>query len=146
MGEPGQTEVEAGPQVETPEPALDGGVPAKTRAEIEAEVEADLELAFMDAPPPGPIDQKNDEALRNLFDQGEIDTLECRASRCRLELSFENASTAEERLQEAFLADGSSLNLAGTITSRREERDGSAIVRVHLYDDTKDVPQEPGHE
>ncbi|MFC1643350.1 hypothetical protein ACFL5O_11825 [Myxococcota bacterium] len=128
------------------EPEAEPKADARPRR-TETDIEADLESAFQAAGPGGTTEAVIDRKLRAMFDASQIDSLECRAARCRMELSFSDAGSAERKLREVFLAPDYDLGVGGTITGREERKDGSMSVRVHLYrEGDNDVTPEPGYE
>lgn len=103
----------------------------------EADVEAELELAFQTDGQPGEAARTIESKLRDAFggEGAHLTSLECRLSTCRLEVSFDDSETSENTIRGFFLSGNYDLDLAATVASRDLASDGSMHVRVYLYPD-----------
>lgn len=122
---------------EPSEPSAPLARPRKTDADREAE----LEVAFQSAGPAGTFEKSVVGKLRKLFDAKQVDALDCREGHCRMELSFQDAASAEKKLTEVFMAPDFDLGVAGTISSRSLARDGTVAVRVYLCRENPSAPE-----
>lgn len=118
--------------------------PPKRPRKTEADKEAELETAFQAARAPGIFEKGLDRKLRALFDIRQVNSLECREGRCRMELTFPDAASAELKIEEVFMAPDFDLGVGGTIASRSVASDGTTTVRVYLHRGNDSVP-DPGH-
>lgn len=135
VGQPGSAQAAAGKFDEATEPAT---VHAVERRTFDAEEHRfQIEQSFDEDQPPTPASRSLEGTIRKSFAMptikgATVNSLECRASRCRLGVTFDSREADRNAIRKVFM-DSTEMNMAGTVVERTKSRDGKIQALIYLW-------------
>jgi hypothetical protein len=101
------------------------------------EVHAHFEATYPSDAPAGVESKRMEATVRKGFDEasglgGQIRSLDCRATRCRAEIKFDNAM-ADNRVFKKVFRESDTIPYAWTVPSRVVGADGSVVATMYFY-------------
>ena len=137
----------AAAQTKEAAPADPETIQAAERRSIDtAEHRFRIESAYDDDPPPTVASRKLEGTILKGFASpvgkgATVTSLECKATRCRLEVTFDNREKDRDVIRNVFMR-STELDLAGTVVERKTDPDGRvhAVIYLKPTTSTPDAP------